>query len=87
MAGMGANVIEIEAKDLRSLKKILLEKSGVLSAAQLGVRLRVLVDKGITDPIGWLMSIVGNQGHAESVRPSLEDVFVTCTGGARDVVC
>ncbi|WP_434355214.1 ABC transporter ATP-binding protein [Parasalinivibrio latis] len=85
MEGMGANVIEIEATDLRTLKKNLLDQPGILSAAQLGIRLRVLVDKAVSDPVSWIQQLVYNGVRVESVRPSLEDVFVTCTGGLRDV--
>src|SRR5690606_22182410 len=43
MNDMGANVVEVDGEDLRALKQRLLQVPEVLSAAQLGTRLRVLV--------------------------------------------
>lgn len=54
MAAMAVTVVEIEAEQLRQLKAKIIQLSPVRSAAQLGVRLRVLVSKEIDDPIGWL---------------------------------
>ncbi|MEA3641159.1 MAG: ABC transporter ATP-binding protein [Lamprobacter sp.] len=86
MAAMGAHVVEVEAPDLRALKQQLAALPGVISAAQLGSRLRVLVlvlvrDR-ISDPIAWLkaQSLRPAPSDLERVRPSLEDVFVTSTG-------
>lgn len=51
MQQMGVNVVEIKAPALRSLKEQLLNFSQVRSAAQLGIRLRVLVHRDVIDPI------------------------------------
>ena len=82
MANMGAWVVEIESAHLRPLKQKLLELQAVISAAQLGSRLRVLIRESIHDPIDYLkqQSCLGDSDHLELVRPSLEDVFVTSTG-------
>lgn len=80
MQSMGARVIEVAGDDLRSLKLRLIKEPAVLSAAQIGSRLRVLIRSGIEDPLAWLQMRVAGRGLTE-VRPSLEDVFVTCTGG------
>lgn len=84
MDNLNAHVVEIAATELRALKQILLASDKVSSAAQLGNRLRVLVDKSIVDPIAFIKEhqngIVIEE--AEITRPSLEDVFVTSTGGA-----
>ena len=82
MSNMGANVVEISSDNLRALKKKLLGLSEVISAAQLGARLRVLVDKQQSDPIAFLQlqTFIDSSAVLEKVRPSLEDVFVTCTG-------
>jgi ABC-2 type transport system ATP-binding protein len=82
MAAMGAHVLEVEGDDLRALKPQLGRLPEVISAAQLGSRLRVLVQNAITDPVGWLrvQSLQPSPGRIEQVRPSLEDVFVTSTG-------
>ncbi|WKE67353.1 ABC transporter ATP-binding protein [Gallaecimonas kandeliae] len=80
MADMGASVVEVAGEDLRVLKKTLTAQPEVLSAAQIGTRLRVLVKQQVADPLAWLEPRV--EGRAlEAVRPSLEDVFVSCTGG------
>ncbi|PSW07216.1 ABC transporter ATP-binding protein [Photobacterium lipolyticum] len=85
MSSMGITVVEIQAEDLRQLKETLLKLPEVRSAAQLGIRLRVLVRKEVNDPIGWLRAGFSSLEKAELTiaRPSLEDVFVTCTGEGR----
>ncbi len=82
MAQMGAHVIEIKSEKTRQLKKKLIELPEVVSAAQLGARLRVLVDKKINDPIQFLtqQNFVNKESVLNQVRANLEDVFVTCTG-------
>ena len=79
MATMGAHVLEVEGNDLRTLKSQLVQCPQVLSAAQLGTRLRVLVRDQTEQPQQWLRA-QGNGRRIEAVRPSLEDVFVACTG-------
>ena len=79
MAAMGARVVEISGDDLRNLKQSLISESAVLSAAQIGSRLQVLVRSDIEDPLAWLKPRVASR-TMEEVRASLEDVFVTCTG-------
>ncbi|WP_408733360.1 ATP-binding cassette domain-containing protein [Shewanella sp. FJAT-52076] len=79
MQAMGARVVEIGGQDLRTLKQQLLAEAPVLSAAQIGSRLRVLIRSQIDDPVAWLGQRVGAR-EMDEVRPSLEDVFVTCTG-------
>ncbi|MEC6831573.1 ABC transporter ATP-binding protein [Photobacterium toruni] len=85
MDAMAVTVVEIEAQQLRQLKVQIIQLSQVRSAAQLGIRLRVLVAKEINDPIGWLQAKIPilTQAVMTVSRPSLEDVFVTCTGGSR----
>lgn len=83
MQEMGVNVVEVEASQLRQLKERLLKCAEVRSAAQLGVRLRVLVRKEVADPIAWMTSRFPalRPEQLNLARPSLEDVFVTSTGG------
>lgn len=85
MQQMGARVVEIKSADLRRLKGQLQRLPEVISVAQLGARLRVLVDDTIAEPINYLtaQSDVSAQDELALVHPSLEDVFVTCTGSAR----
>ncbi|MFK4753840.1 ABC transporter ATP-binding protein [Oceanobacter antarcticus] len=80
MQTMGAQVIEVGGEDLRELKQQLLQHKHIVSAAQLGTRLRVLVDNDVDAPLQWLAQWTG-QRPLEQVRPSLEDVFVVATGG------
>ena len=84
MDAMNAQVVEVAGEDLRSLKQALVKLPEVLSAAQIGSRLRVLVARKIADPLVWLKLQVGER-ELFLVQPSLEDVFVTCTGGDRHV--
>jgi ABC-2 type transport system ATP-binding protein len=86
MRNLGASVIEIDGDNLRGLKQQLADLSDVVSMAQLGTHLRVLVHERIKDPELWLRTqhselVTNRQIHL--VRPSLEDVFVNCTGGRR----
>lgn len=82
MEQMGACVVEIDrsGKPLRELKARLIQQPEIVSAAQLGTRLRVLVRDEIADPIDFLSRQLDQTYSLEQVRPSLEDVFVTCTG-------
>ncbi|MGL4712340.1 MAG: ABC transporter ATP-binding protein, partial [Shewanella sp.] len=73
-----ARVVEISGDDLRTLKPSLMSESVVLSAAQIGRRLRVLVRSDIEDPLAWLKPSIASRA-IEEVRASLEGVFVTCT--------
>jgi len=85
MKKMGAHVIEIASSNLRQLKKDLLKVDGVITAAQLGSRLRVLVRDNVTDPLVFLrnLAMINAKDELIQVRPSLEDVFVTSTGEGR----
>jgi ABC-2 type transport system ATP-binding protein len=85
MSNMNAHVVEVISDNIRDLKNQLLTVNQIISAAQLGARLRVLVNKKITDPIGFLkqLPMAKQIKQAQIVRPSLEDVFVTCTGEGR----
>lgn len=82
MDAMSTRVVEVQASDLRLLKQQLLALAPVRSAAQLGQRLRVLVDKDLAEPVTWLQQACPALAGAAMalVRPSLEDVFVSCTG-------
>jgi len=85
MNNMGAQVVEIASSSLRRLKQQLIALPEVISAAQLGARLRVLVKDSITDPVSFLsqQASINADDQLTQVRPSLEDVFVTSTGASR----
>nr|WP_244318545.1 ABC transporter ATP-binding protein [Roseibium hamelinense] len=85
MHAMGANVYEVEGPDLRDMRLKLLALEDVVSAAQLGARLRVLVSRRVHNPEDWLTQRpeVRQATRISKVRPNLEDVFVTSTGEGR----
>lgn len=85
MRELGAKVIEIDGDDLRQLKTQLIQIPEVISAAQQGTHLRVLIDDKINEPDIWLKQAYAHLAENRQihvVRPSLEDVFVHCTGEA-----
>ena len=83
MNEIGATVVEVEATNLRELKAKLVALPDVKSVAQQGVRLRVLVADSVAQPIPYLKTTLENNSLVcTKVYPSLEDVFVTVTGGA-----
>ncbi len=83
MESIGVAVLEIETDDPRMVRRRLEGLPEVLSAAQLGVRLRVLVMDRIDDPVAWFLEkrLGVARDHVRLVRPNLEDVFVTRTLG------
>lgn len=86
MSGLGVKVIEIDGDGLRKLKQDLLSLKGISSVAQLGGRLRVLVDQSIETPTQYINKFLAGQANGrliEQVRPNLEDVFVRYTGDGR----
>ncbi|MGP8305920.1 ABC transporter ATP-binding protein [Vibrio sp. YIC-376] len=85
MENMGVNIIEVKADKLRELKEKLIQRKEVRSAAQLGIRLRILIHQHIEHPIDWLKQTFPELQNAEMnhARPSLEDVFVSVTGKGR----
>lgn len=86
MKDLGAKVIEIDGDNLRQLKQQLISHHNVISAAQQGTHLRVLIDNHIEFPQQWLAQTFSELMQNRSihlVRPSLEDVFVHCTGKGR----
>ncbi|WP_299495154.1 ABC transporter ATP-binding protein [uncultured Shewanella sp.] len=86
MQDMGAQVVEVGGEGLRQLKEVLTQLNSVISVAQQGVHLRVLIKDNINDPVAWLREQVPEQMQPRDikvVRPSLEDVFVNCTGEGR----
>lgn len=80
MDAIPAHVVEISGDHLRQLKQILTANSNVLSAAQVGNQLRVLVKHSVLESLDFIAKISDNR-EALIVRPSLEDVFVANTGG------
>ena len=85
MAQMGVNIVEVKADNLRELKEKVIQREEVRSAAQLGIRLRILIHQHIEQPIEWLTQTFPALDGCEMniARPSLEDVFVSVTGEGR----
>lgn len=85
MAQMGVNIVEVKADNLRELKEKVIRREEVRSAAQLGIRLRILIHQHIEEPIEWLTQTFPELDGCEMniARPSLEDVFVSVTGEGR----
>ena len=85
MAQMGVNIVEVKADNLRKLKEKVIQYKEVRSAAQLGIRLRILIHQHIEQPIEWLTDHFPELNGCEMniARPSLEDVFVSVTGEGR----
>ncbi|WP_049537881.1 ABC transporter ATP-binding protein [Vibrio harveyi] len=85
MAQMGVNIVEVKADNLRELKEKVIKREEVRSAAQLGIRLRILIHQHIEQPINWLIQTFPELAGCEMniARPSLEDVFVSVTGEGR----
>ncbi|WP_050940922.1 ABC transporter ATP-binding protein [Vibrio harveyi] len=85
MAQMGVNIVEVKADNLRELKEKVIKREEVRSAAQLGIRLRILIHQHIEQPINWLIQTFPELECCEMniARPSLEDVFVSVTGEGR----
>ncbi len=85
MDAIDAHVLEIEGDDLRGARAVLDEIPGVLSVAQLGRRLRALVDFAESDPearVRTAMKLAGVDAPVKHTTASLEDVFVDATRDA-----
>ena len=82
---MGVNIVEVKADNLRELKEKVTRREEVRSAAQLGIRLRILIHQHIEQPVEWLTQTFPELEGCEMniARPSLEDVFVSVTGEGR----
>jgi ABC-2 type transport system ATP-binding protein len=79
---MGARVVEVETEDAQAVRRALAERESILSVTQLGVRVRVLVDRAIADPAGLVHDRLADaslSAQATETHPGLEDVFVLAT--------
>ena len=83
-----AHVLEVSSERLVQAKSVLDQVDGVMSTAQLGTRLRVLVERKSESPADLVGAALGAQdieGNVRDVQANLEDVFVVATqhGGVR----
>lgn len=83
MQDLNADVVEVEGPELRQVKRHLDGTAKILSTAQIGAYLRVLVDKTETEPVGYVKSQLAKFPDIQLSlqRPNLEDVFVSATQG------
>ncbi len=83
METLGVNVVQISGDGLREAKRQLEAIPDILSAAQIGTRLRVLVDKSVANPVDYIQQsgALAEGAQAERAGPNLEDVFVFATRG------
>lgn len=73
-------VVEVAGSGLRQVKERALRLPLVQSAAQQGLRLRLLLQAGAADPVQYLQEQLGDGELIFLLtRPSLEDVFVAST--------
>ncbi len=82
MASIDASVVEIETERSREARRQLEALPFVQSAAQLGSRLRVLVEKSAADPVTQVAEALAAAGliaECRAAAPNLEDVFVAAT--------
>jgi ABC-2 type transport system ATP-binding protein len=85
LAELGDAVVEVESDQLRAARERLERHPAVRGVAQLGSRLRVLVDPALAEPASALEETLAASGVAACARPalpSLEDVFVAATRGS-----
>jgi len=82
-----ARVAVVESPQPRRVRKTLQERDFVLSSAQIGNTLRVLVRKDIPNPASMIRAAIEEAGlqavSAEDAEPNLEDVFVAATRARR----
>ena len=86
IAALGNRVVEVETPVPREAQAALSHGAGILSVAQIGTLLHVLVDEGIADPAahaGEVLHAAGIEGTAHPARPGFEDVFVAVTVARR----
>jgi ABC-2 type transport system ATP-binding protein len=86
MADIPAAVVEVEAEDTAAARATLLADEAVLSVAQLGTRLHVLLRPETPEPAQRCSAGLREAqvaGQATVVGASLEDVFVAATGFRR----
>jgi ABC-2 type transport system ATP-binding protein len=82
LAALPERVLEVESEEPRAVRLALDRHPAVRGAAQIGERLRVLVDPALADPERALADVIrssGLSGRVSPARPSLEDVFVSAT--------
>ncbi|HEX5054985.1 MAG TPA: ABC transporter ATP-binding protein [Gammaproteobacteria bacterium] len=83
MANMPAHVVEVESDLPQKTHDALEGNADILSVTQLGLRIRVLVEKSRQNPVEYIRLLLRDaavEAGVNPARPSLEDVFVASTG-------
>ena len=84
---INAHIVLVEAEQPRRVGKKLDEQAFVISTAQIGASLRVMVRKDQINPAEVVKATIENAGmrviRCEPGEPSLEDVFVSATRHAK----
>ena len=79
---ISSHVVEIEADDLNRARLCLMENQEISSITQLGIKLRIMIPKTVSDPLQLVNSILRGkniEAKTEQVFPDLEDIFVSVT--------
>lgn len=79
---ISSHVVEIEADDLNRARLCLMENEEISSITQLGIKLRIMIPKTVSDPLQLVNSTLRGENievKAEQVFPDLEDIFVSVT--------
>ncbi|NDV53568.1 ABC transporter ATP-binding protein [Salipiger sp. PrR003] len=83
MDRIAGRAVEVESADPRRIGRAISGREGIVSVAQIGERLRVLVAEGTGDPEALVRTAL--TGHPDTrvraIFPNLEDVFVLATHG------
>lgn len=86
IARLGNRVVEVETEQQREAQAALHRAAGVLSVAQLGTQLHVLVAEDAASPVELVTRAMRDAnliGRVHPARPGLEDVFVAVTVARR----
>lgn len=78
------SVVNIHGADVSGLADSLSDDDQILAATQSGLSLRVLVDRNVEDPVGYVRSRVGTQYQLAQIEAAIEDVFVAATMDTSD---
>lgn len=83
-----STVIEVEATDSNKARLSLAQEAVISSITQLGVRLRVLIPKQVSNPLQLVeknLASANVEAKIRTVFPDLEDVFVSVTQDRSEV--
>ncbi|MGN6313601.1 MAG: ATP-binding cassette domain-containing protein [Rhodanobacteraceae bacterium] len=82
---LAGRTLLVHAHDPRRAQQRIANLEGVLSVAQVGNALRVLIDGGRDTPAHIREALAGSDAQVEAVDPNLEDVFVSATASGAPV--